>query len=128
VAGALRRVDDEDYPHVDKIVLVLDNLSSLAPAALYERFEPAEVHRIPNKIERHCTPEHASWLNIAEIELPILAKQCLNRRIADRQTLQRQISAWRSDRNLANATINGQFTTADARIKLRRLYPEIVHN
>ena len=127
-AEAIKKVVDEDYPDADKVVLVLDNLSTHTPAALYERFEPQEAHRIANKIEWHYTPEHASWLNIAEIELSILARQCLSRRIFDKQTLKQEISAWQQARNSANAVINWQFTTADARIKLRRLYPEIIHN
>lgn len=127
-ARALKRVVDEDYPDADKVVLVLDNLNTHNPAALYKCFEPAEAHRIVNKIEWHYTPEHGSWLNIAEIEFSVLSKQCLNRRIADKATLQSEISAWLEKRNSANATINWQFRTADARIKLKRLYPEIILN
>lgn len=127
-ADALKIVVDEDYPDAEKVILVLDNLNTHTPAALYERYDPAEAHRIANKIEWHYTPEHGSWLNMAEIELSVLARQCLNRRIADKGTLKREISAWQNARNSARSTINWQFTTANARIKLRRLYPEILLN
>lgn len=127
-ADQLKMLVDLHYPQAEKIVLVADNLNTHTPAALYERFEPAEAHRIANKIEWHFTPEHGSWLNIAEIELSALSRQCLNRRIGDEATLKAEIAAWNQERNLAKTTINWQFTTADARIKLRRLYPITMQN
>ena len=124
-AGVLRRLVDEDYPQAERIVLVTDNLNTHTAAALYERFEPEEARRIANKIEWHYTPEHGSWLNIAESELSVLSRQCLSRRIPDAGTLERNAAVWESERNSAQTTINWQFTTPDARIKLKRLYPEI---
>lgn len=102
-----------------------DNLNTHTLACLYERFTPEEARRIAAKIEWHSTPEHGSWLNMAECELSVLARQCTNRRIADRATLTQEVAAWEHDRNAAQVTINWHFTTADARIKLKRLYPEI---
>jgi hypothetical protein len=124
-ANELKELVDVDYPDAKKIILVADNLNTHGPAALYERFEPQEARRIAKKIEWHYTPEHASWLNMAEIELSVLSSQCLNRRISDKETLVAEVAAWQHSRNCIKATINWQFTTADARIKLRRLYPEI---
>jgi hypothetical protein len=121
----LRQLVDEDYPHVDRIVLVTDNLNTHTPAALYERFEPEEARRISQKIEWHYTPEHGSWLNMAETELSVLSRQCLSRRISDADTLIKNIAVWEHKRNTARTTIDWQFTTDDARIKLRRLYPVI---
>jgi hypothetical protein len=127
-AGQLKTLVDADYPYAEKVVLVADNLNTHTAAALYERYDPSEAHRIANKIEWHHTPEHGSWLNIAEIELSVLSRQCLNRRIADEATLKNEIAAWNQERNLAKTTIDWQFTTADARIKLKRLYPITMHN
>lgn len=124
-AEQLRRLVDEDYPDVKQIVLVTDNLNTHRPACLYERFAPEEARRIARKIEWHYTPEHGSWLNMAECELSVLARQCLNRRIGDREMLVREVQAWEAERNAAQVTIDWQFTTADARIKLKRLYPVI---
>jgi len=124
-AEVLRRLVDFDYPQAKRIVLVTDNLNTHTPAALYERFEPEEARRIANKIEWHYTPEHGSWLNIAEIELSVLSRQCLSRRVADAGTLEYNAAVWERERNSAQVTINWQFTTDDARIKLKRLYPEI---
>jgi hypothetical protein len=126
-AEVLRQLVDEDYPEAERIVLVTDNLNTHTSAALYELFEPEQARRIAARIEWHYTPEHASWLNMAEIELSILSRQCLSRRIGDAQMLTREVSAWQESRNKAKAVINWQFTTTDARIKLRRLYPEIRH-
>ena len=123
-AEQLRLLVDIEYPEAEKIVLVSDNLNTHSAAALYERFKPAEAHRIAQKIEWHYTPEHGSWLNIAEIELSVLTRQCLSRRIPDKETLIAEVAAWEAQRNQAGPAINWQFTTADARIKLRRLYPE----
>jgi transposase len=124
-AEQLRLLVDEDYPEVDMIVLVTDNLNTHGPACLYERFEPAEAHRVASKLEWHYTPEHGSWLNMAECELSVLARQCLNRRIGDKTMLSREVAAWQDRRNRACRTIDWQFTTADARIKLKRLYPVV---
>jgi transposase len=124
-AEQLKMLVDEQYPQAEKIELVADNLNTHSAGALYERFEPAEAHRIAQKIEWHYTPEHASWLNMAEIELSVLSRQCLSRRIADKETLTSEVAAWEQARNSAKTTVDWQFTTADARTKLRRLYPEI---
>lgn len=122
-AEALRLLVDEDYPDAQKIVLVTDNLNIHKPGSLYERFEPEEAHRIANKIEWHYTPEHGSWLNMAECELSVLARQCLSRRIPDIEALTGEATAWEQRRNRAKVTIDWHFATADARIKLKRLYP-----
>ncbi len=108
-----------------KIVLVMDNLNTHSPASLYEAFAPAEAKRIADKLEIHYTPKHGSWLDMAEIELGILSRQCLDRRIENVEYLRTEVAAWEQQRNLAKAKVNWQFTTADARIKLRRLYPSI---
>lgn len=125
-AHEIKDLTDVRYPDAEKIVLVCDNLNTHGAASLYERYEPAEAHRIANKIEWHYTPEHGSWLNIAEIELSILARQCLNRRIADKDTLMREVAAYNQWRNKVPTAIDWQFKTADARIKLKRLYPNSV--
>jgi len=122
-AGLIRRLVDEWYPSAEKIVLVLDNLSTHGPAALYETFAPAEARRLVEKLEWHYTPKHGSWLNVAEMELSVLSRQCLDRRIADLEALRREVAAWVASRNGAVAKVEWQFTTGDARIKLRRLYP-----
>ena len=124
-AEQLRLLVEEDYPDAEQIVLVTDNLNTHRPACLYERFPPEQARRIARKIEWHYTPEHGSWLNIAECELSVLARQCLNRRIEDQETLTREVRAWEVGRNTARVTIDWQFTAADARIKLKRLYPII---
>jgi hypothetical protein len=124
-AEQLRVLVEEDYPDVDVLVLVTDNLNTHTPACLYERFEPAQARRIARKLEWHYTPEHGSWLNIAECELSILARQCLNRRIQDKTTLQAETTAWETERNTTRVRVDWQFTTSDARIKLKRLYPVI---
>ena len=123
-AHEIRQVVDVDYCDADMIVLVTDNLNTHTPACLYEAFEPAEAQRIAKRIEWHYTPEHASWLNMAEIELSVLSRQCLARRIPNGPALIREVAAWEQARNAEPVTINWQFTTADARIKLRHLYPE----
>ena len=105
------------------IRVVLDNLKTHKPASLYETFAPAEAHRIRQKLEFHYTPKHGSWLNMAEIELSVLARQCLHRRIATEAMLKRELAAVEAARNAAQATIDWQFTTAQARVKLSRLYP-----
>ena len=124
-AHQLRLLSDELYPEAEKIVLVLDNLNTHTAAALYERFAPAEARRIASRFEWHWTPEHGSWLNMAECELSVLSRQCLRRRLATIAAVEREVAAWQARRDQANATIRWQFSTADTRIKLRRLYPEI---
>lgn len=115
------------YPQAEQIVLVTDNLNTHTAACLYEAFAPEEARRIAQKIEWHYTPEHGSWLNMAETELSVLSRQCLNRRIGDAATLAREVAVWQEQRNQAQATIRWQFTTSDARIKLRQLYPVLVN-
>ena len=117
---------DELFPKVDCIVVVLDNLNTHTPAALYEAFEPAEAKRILDRLEFHYTPKHGSWLNMVEIEIGVLSEQCLDRRIPDADTLQSEIAAWEVSRNDQRATVDWQFTTAHAREKLKRLYPVIL--
>jgi hypothetical protein len=126
-AQLLKVIVDEWYPapQVEMVVLVTDNLNTHGPWVLYENFSPQEARRISERIEWHYTPEHGSWLNMAEIELSALGQQCLDRRIPARETLAKEVAAWECDRNNAHVTINWQFTTADARIKLRHLYPTI---
>jgi hypothetical protein len=126
LAEQLRLLVDEDYPDAKGIVLVTDNLNTHHLGALYEHFAPEEARRIAQRVEWHSTPEHASWLNMAEIELSVLAQQCLAGRIGDQESLARKVTAWQQERNKACAKIDWQFTTADARIKLRRLYPKLI--
>jgi hypothetical protein len=124
-ARMLRIISDERYPDAQRLVLVCDNLSTHTPAALYEAFTPQEARRIAARIEWHYTPKHGSWLDVAEMELSVLARQCLDRRIPDMPTLQQEIRSWEDARNAAVVKVNWHFTTADARIKLRSLYPTI---
>ena len=124
-ANVVRDLVDKDYADAEKIVLVMDNLNTHKPSSLYEAFEPAEARRIFERLEIHYTPKHASWLDMAETELSVLARQCLDRRISDRETLTREVAAWEKDRNEAVVKVDWRFTTADARIKLKRLYPSI---
>ena len=125
-AQCIKELVDLHYCHAEKIVLVMDNLNTHTPAALYEAFTPAEARRIAEKLEIHYTPKHGSWLNMAEIELSVLARQCLDQRIPDRKTLAEEVGAWEQERNADESTIDWRFMTADARIKLKHLYPEIV--
>jgi hypothetical protein len=111
------------YPDASKIILVVDNLNTHSPASLYAAFEPAEAKRISDRLEFHYTPKHGSWLDMAEIELAILSAQCLDRRIPDEETLKAEVAAWEATRNARATPVNWRFTTADARIKLRHLYP-----
>jgi hypothetical protein len=111
------------YPNAEKIVLVQDNLNTHKPASLYAAFPPEEARRLIDKLEIHYTPKHGSWLNMAEIELGILGRQCLDRRIPDRNKLTDEVDAWQRNRNQSQSKVEWQFTTADARIKLKRLYP-----
>lgn len=122
-ADQLRQLADEDYPLAEQIVLVTDNLNTHTRACLYERFAPEEAQRIAAKLEWHYTPEHGSWLNVAECELSVLGRQCLDRRIPNAAILTQEVAAWERDRNAQQVTIDWQFTTADARIKLKHLYP-----
>jgi hypothetical protein len=124
-ARCLKKIADQMYPDAEMIVLVQDNLNTHSPASLYEAFEPAEARRLMNRFEVHYTPKHGSWLDMAEIELGILGRQCLARRIDNVNDLQRETKTWKTDRNAASTKVNWQFTTADARIRLRRLYPSI---
>ena len=118
---------DEDYPHKDRIVLVMDNLNTHHPASLYEAFEPAEARRIAERLEVHYTPKHGSWLDMAEIEIGVMARQCLDRRIPDQSALRREVGAWQQQRNRDAIRVDWRFTTSDARIKLKSLYPSIQH-
>jgi hypothetical protein len=119
----VRSLLDGQYRRAEKVVLVMDQLNTHTAASLYEAFPPAEARRLAEKLEIHHTPKHGSWLNMAEIELSALGRQCLARRIGCRNTLKREIQAWVRERNRRKSAVDWQFTTADARIKLRRLYP-----
>jgi hypothetical protein len=124
-AHAMKTLADEVYPQAEKIVIVMDNLNTHSPVSFYQTFEPEEALRLINRFEFHYTPKHGSWLNMAEIELGVLVRQCLNRRISDKDSLDQQVMAWQNDRNAKLVKVDWRFTTADARIKLKRLYPEI---
>jgi hypothetical protein len=124
-AEVVRWLVEEVHPDAEKVVLVLDNLNTHKLASLYEAFPPEQARRIADRLEIHYTPKHGSWLNMAEIELSVLAKQCLKRWIASVEKMEREVSAWEEDRNERAVGIRWRFTTADARIKLRRLYPPI---
>jgi len=125
-AKFVRKIADEWYRDVMKIILIMDNLATHKPAALYEVYPPVEAKRIWDRFEFVYTPKHGSWLNMAEIELNVLMGQCLNRRIDKMKTMKEEVEAWQLDRNNKEATINWQFTNQEARIKLKRLYPTIV--
>ena len=124
-AHFIRELVDVQYPTAEKLVLVMDNLNTHTPSSLYQTFAPAEARRILQKLEIHYTPVHGSWLNMAEIELSALARQCLLRRIGTQEELEREVHAWQHSRNEEAITVNWRFTTADARIKLKRLYPSL---
>ena len=124
-AQAMQWLVDEGYPEATVIRVVLDNLNTHKIASLYEAFEPAEARRSARKLEFHYTPKHGSWLNIAKIELSVLGRQCLDRRVADAATLQREVTAWYERRNRRGGRVDWRFTAADARIKLKRLYPSL---
>jgi transposase len=123
-AECMRDLVDEHYPEAEKIRVVLDNLSAHSAAALYQAFEPAEARRILSRLEFHFTPKHASWLNMVEIEIGVMVKQCLDRRIADKATLISEIAAWERRRNATKARINWMFTVDRARQKMGRVYPQ----
>jgi DDE superfamily endonuclease len=124
-AYCMRDLVDIHFPDAIRIRLVEDNLNTHDPAALYDVFAPAEAKRILDRLEFHHTPKHGSWLNMAEIELSVLSRQCLDQRIPDEACLEHQVAAWQDERNQAQATVHWRFTSADARIKLKRLYPSI---
>lgn len=119
----LQTLVEVEFPEAEKVVLVTDNLNTHTTACLYERFDPVTARRIASRIEWHYTPEHGSWLNMAECELSVLGRQCLNRRIPDLQTLTDEVASWQDLRNAGQVTIDWHFSTHDARIKLKRLYP-----
>lgn len=116
---------DERYPQATTVRLVMDNLNTHNVASLYQAFPPEEARRLAERLEIHYTPKHGSWLNVAEIELSVLQSQCLNRRIADRDMLREEVAAWQADRNNRSSMTQWRFTTAQARIKLKRLYPQL---
>ena len=124
-AWQIRHLLEVDYPQTEAVVLVMDNLNTHSIASLYEAFEPAVARRLAQRLEIHYTPKHGSWLNIAEIELGVLSRQCLDRRIDQMELLQTECSAWDRQRNEQQRGVHWRFTTADARIKLKRLYPQI---
>lgn len=124
-AECVRKVLDEHYPDAETVVLVMDNLNTHGLSSLYEAFEPAEARRLAERLEIHYTPEHGSWLNMAEIEQSVLASQALGRRIPNREVMERETTAWQEDRNGAESTVDWQFTTEEARTNLKRLYPRI---
>lgn len=123
-AQVMRIVSDELYPDAEKIVVVLDNLNTHVLAAFYLAFEPQEARRLVERFELHYTPKHGSWLNMAEIELSAVTRQCLDRRIPDKDTLIREVKAWEDQRNSEVIKVHWQFSTADARTKLKSLYPK----
>lgn len=125
-AQVVMRLVDEDYADRERIVLVMDNLNTHKLSSLYEAFEPSEARRIAERLEIHYTPKHGSWLNMAEIEIGVLTRQCLNRRIPDRGFLSRDVHAWQEYRNRNGVRVNWRFTTGDARIRLKSLYPSIL--
>lgn len=124
-AEEIRTMVDEWYPNVEKITLVMDNLNTHKPASLYKRFPAPEARRILKKLDIHYTPKHGSWLDMAEIELNVMTRQCLSRRIDNIDTLRKELAAWESDRNNTDSKITWQFRTNDARVKLASLYPKI---
>jgi DDE superfamily endonuclease len=124
-AHCVKDLLDVHYPDAERVVLVQDNLNTHTPASLYEAFPPAEAKRLADRLELHYTPKHGSWLNMAEIELAVLANQCLDRRLADRAVLEREVAAWQAARNTSGRGVDWRFTTEDARIKLKHLYPAI---
>lgn len=124
-AEEIKYLVDTMYPYAEKIILVMDNLNTHKPSSLYKIFEPEEARRILRKLEIHYTPKHGSWLDIAEIELNVMTRQCLSRRINSIENLRKELQAWENERNISCATVNWQFRTSDARIKLTSLYPSL---
>ena len=123
-AHCLKDLSDIHYPDADKIILVMDNLNTHKLSSLYEAFQPCEARRIAERFEIHYTPKHGSWLNMAEIEIGVMSRQCLNRRIPTKDEMSHQINVWTNNRNAANLSVDWQFTTDEARIKLKHLYPK----
>jgi DDE superfamily endonuclease len=124
-AHVIRHLLDEQYPRAERVVLVMDNLNTHKLSSLYEAFPPAEARRLIGRLEVHHTPKHGSWLNMAETELSVLSGQCLDRRIGQPDELRAEVAAWEATRNAAKCRVDWQFTTADARVRLKRLYPSI---
>jgi hypothetical protein len=124
-AHQIRHLVDEIHPRAKRITLVMDNLNTHAGASLYKTFAPEEARRILEKLDIHYTPKHGSWLNMAEIELSILSRQCLNRRIPDQGTLKKEVAAWQAQRNASARPMEWRFTNDDARVKLKKLYPTL---
>lgn len=124
-AHVIKELVDEHYPEKKKIVLVMDNLNTHKVSSLYAAFKPEEARRIAERLEIHYTPKHGSWLDMAEIEIGVMVRQCLDRRIPDQNTLKREIKAWQDERNKKGIRVSWRFTTQDARVKLKSLYPAI---
>jgi hypothetical protein len=124
-AHQIKKLVDTRYPEAERIVLVMDNLNTHTPASLYEAFDPKEAKRLANKLEIHYTPKHGSWLNMAEIELSVLSRQCLDRRVPDFETLEAEVAAWQERRDATGGKIDWRFNTEDARSKLKQLYPSL---
>ena len=124
-AQQIQELVDIRYPHAERLTLVMDNLNTHVGASLYKAFAPQEARRLLDKLEIHYTPKHGSWLNMAELELSVLSRQCLDRRIPDQATLEQEVKAWEARRNASPAPVKWRFTTTDARIKLKRLYPSL---
>ena len=122
----IKELLDKRYPRARKVILVMDNLNTHSGASLYEAFPPDEARRLLDRLEIHYTPKHGSWLNIAEIELRVLSGQCLDRRIPDKLTLKHEVASWANQRNVLQARVDWRFSTEDARIKLKRLYPTLL--
>jgi hypothetical protein len=125
-ANALKHTSDVLYPHAEKIILINDNLNTHGPSSLYKAFPPEEANRIANRFEWHYTPKHASWLDMAEIEIGIMSRQVLDKPLPDFESFKRNVETWTKQRNEEGGKVNWQFTTKDARIKLKRLYPIIL--
>jgi len=124
-AEQIKQLLDEDFPNARRVHLVCDNLNIHSDSSLYERFTPEEAHRLKQRLVIHYTPRHGSWLNIAEIELSVMTRQCLDRRLGDVSELDRELGVWNAARNQERCGLNWQFTTADARVRLRHLYPPV---
>jgi hypothetical protein len=124
-AACIKELVDVHYPEADQIVLVMDNLNTHSVGSLYEAFEPAEAKRLADKLDIHHTPKHGSWLNMAEIEIGVLSRQALSDYVATKEQMITQVTAWQAKRNAEHSTVNWQFTTQDARVRLKRLYPVI---
>jgi transposase len=124
-AQCMRQLADDIYPDADQIVLVMDNLNTHKKASLYEAFEPAEAKRVADRLEIHYTPKHGSWLNMAEIEISVMSRQCLGERMGNVQQLAKEVLVWQQNRNCKEVKVDWRFTTDDARIKLKKLYPSI---